>query len=196
MQEERWYPSAITLATGEILAIGGTKLSSGDRNKIPEVWKTTGGWRALTSASLGMPPYAWVFQAPDGKVLFAGPTGSTRYLDTTGSGKWSAGPARKQADRTRGAAVMYNTGKILLVGGGSATAEKIDLLATSPAWQTVAPMKSSRIYHHASVLPDGTVLITGGQNPSGPVRAAELWNPIRELGQRWHLLKKNEAITR
>jgi galactose oxidase len=177
MQDLRWYPSAITLATGEILAIGGTKLSSGDRNKIPEVWKTTGGWRALPSASLGMPPYAWVFQAPNGKVLFAGPTGSTRYLDTTGSGKWSAAPARKQTDRTRGAAVMYNTGKILLVGGGSATAEKIDLLATTPAWQTVAPMKFSRIYHHATVLPDGTVLVTGGQNSSGPVRPAELWNP-------------------
>jgi hypothetical protein len=179
MRDRRWYPSAITLATGEILALGGTKTDSGNRNLIPEVWKTTGGWRALTTASLGVAPYAWVFQAPNGKVFMAGPTGSTRYLSTAGTGAWSSAPARKQADRTRGAAVMYAAGKILLVGGnGTASAEKIDLLSATPAWQTVTSMKFPRIYHHATVLPDGTVLVTGGQNPNGPVLAAELWNPL------------------
>jgi hypothetical protein len=178
MRERRWYPTTIPLATGEILAIGGTTYENGDRNLIPEVWRTSGGWRSLTTASLSVPPYSWVFQAPNGKVLFAGPKGSSRYLDIAGTGKWSAAPARKVGDRVRGAAVMYDTGKILLVGGnGAATAETIDLLAAAPAWKAMASMRNARIYHHATVLPDGTVLVTGGTNSSGPVLAAELWNP-------------------
>ena len=72
-------------------------------------------------------------------------------------------------------------GKILLVGGnGTASAEKIDLLSATPAWQTVTSMKFPRIYHHVTVLAqDGAdYLVTGGQNPNGPVLAAELWNPL------------------
>jgi hypothetical protein len=197
MRDRRWYPTAIPLANGEVLAIGGTKESSGDRNLIPELWKTSGGWRALTTASLSVPPYAWVFQARNGKVLFAGPKGASRYLDIAGTGKWSAAPTRKVGDRTRGAAVMYDTGKILLVGGnGTATAETIDLLAATPAWKTVAPMKNARIYHHATVLPDGTVLVTHGTNPGGSVLAAELWNPASNTGPRWLRPGSGAAITR
>src|SRR3712207_8545517 len=49
-----------TLQNREMLALGGTTFSSQEKNKIPEVWKTTGGWRVLSNASKVLPPYAWV----------------------------------------------------------------------------------------------------------------------------------------
>lgn len=186
MAAPRWYPTVITLANGEVLALGGTMYAAGDRNKIPEVWKTNagGGWRALTSANRAVPQYAWAFQAPNGKVFMAGPTGDARYLDTVGTGRWTTGPARRQADRSNGVAVLYGKGKILAVGGGgtaTGTAETIDLLASRPAWQATGSMRFARRYHHATVLPDGTVLATGGGRAQDDVAqaemAAELWDP-------------------
>jgi galactose oxidase len=59
-----------------------------------------------------------------------------------------------------------------------------------PAWQATSSMKFARRQHEATILPDGTVLVTGGTQGSGgpaggfndltpgaPVHAAELWNP-------------------
>jgi hypothetical protein len=179
MREARWYPTAARMANGDIVAIGGT-ITQGVANKIPEVW-SGGKWRALTTASQQAPSYPWIFQDPKNanRVFMAGPTGSVRYLDTVGTGKWSLGPARKVADRTRGTAVMYDIGKALLVGGkgGNTSTETINLLAASPAWTSGKPMQFGRIYHHATVLFDGKVVVTGGQNPGGSVFAAELWDP-------------------
>jgi hypothetical protein len=81
---------------------------------------------------------------------------------------------------------MYKPGKILIVGGGdppTATAEIIDVEATLPAWQYTAPMAYARRQHNATLLPDGTVLVTGGSSGSGfdnksaPIYAAEVWDP-------------------
>lgn len=184
MMAPRWYPTVITLANGEVLALGGTMYAAGDKNKIPEIWRTSGGWRALTSAVQAVPPYAWAFQAPNGKVFMAGPVGATRWLDTAGAGKWTKGPARRQADRANGVAVLYDKGKILAVGGGgtaTGTAETLDLLAPKPAWQATGSMRFARRYHHATVLPDGTVLVTGGGRAQDDVTqaemTAELWSP-------------------
>ncbi|HEU4524751.1 MAG TPA: galactose oxidase early set domain-containing protein, partial [Gemmatimonadales bacterium] len=77
-------------------------------------------------------------------------------------------------------------GKILVVGGGSptATAEVIDLLGAR-TWSLVGSMSVARRQTNATLLADGTVLVTGGTNASGfnsaptnsAVLAAERWNP-------------------
>jgi hypothetical protein len=187
MAEPRWYPSVITLANGDILAIGGTRYNEKDPNKIPEVWQTAGGWRRLTSASKAVPLYPWVFQAPNGKVYLAGNWQQTHYLDVNGNGRWQAGPARKYANRDYGSVVMYDTGKILALGGGSpatATAECIDLRAKTPTWQLTGSMRYARRYPNATVLPDGKVLVTGGSSgkndASVAVLPAEMWDPATD----------------
>ena len=185
MRAPRWYPSAIALASGDILALGGSMMSQTDHNKVPEVWRSaTGGWRPLTTAVREVPFYPWIFQAPNGKVFLAGHKAETRYLDTTGTGKWSQVFVRKHAARYEGAAVMYDEGKVMVVGGGSPatnTAEIIDLRAAAPAWQFTGSMQFRRRYMNATVLPDGKVLVTGGgagsNNANTAVFAAELWDP-------------------
>ena len=84
---------------------------------------------------------------------------------------------------------MYADGKILVVGGGDPptnTAEVIDLNQPSPTWRSVAPMSIARRQLNATLLPDGTVLVTGGtsgpgfNDPTHPVYPAELWDPATE----------------
>ena len=63
----------------------------------------------------------------------------TAFLNTGGTGQWTTGPASGYGQRDYGSAVMYEPGKILLVGGGytTATAEVIDLNAGA-TWRPVA----------------------------------------------------------
>ena len=64
--------------------------------------------------------------------------------------------------------------------------ELIGLNAVDPQWESVGPMLSPRRHHNATVLPDGTVLVTGGTSGAGfscgmgASLAAELWNPETE----------------
>ncbi len=65
---------------------------------------------------------------------------------------------------------MYEPGKVLMVGGGDpprASAEKIDLTLPVPTWQSAGVMHTARRQINATVLPDGTVLVTGGSSGAG-----------------------------
>jgi galactose oxidase len=190
MARGRWYPTNTALPNGEMLVTSGED-ETGALNEIPEVWKLDGTWRQLTTASLEIPYYPWMFVAPDGRVFYAGWSRTSRWLDLTGTGSWSTGPVHKVLiTRIYGTAVMYDTGKVLVAGGDEeppvASAEVINLNDKTPAWRLVAPMKSAR--HHAvgTVLPDGTVLVTGGTSApgkndrSGAVMTPELWDPVTE----------------
>ncbi len=83
---------------------------------------------------------------------------------------------------------MYLPGKILSIGGvfpsAIATAEVIDLNVASPTWRLVAPMKYSRRHSNATLLPDLTVLVSGGTTTGNSIKEAvltpELWNPKTE----------------
>ena len=194
MNAGRWYPTNTTLSNGDVLVISGTKTSSSDYNNTPQVYQAaTGTFRTLTSAVLRVQLYPMMFLAPNGKVFMAGWQPDTRYLDTTGTGKWTLVANSKFGWRNYGSAVMYQPGKILLIGGagntvGGAiptnTVEKIDLNAATPAWLFVAPMAFHRRQHNATLLPDGKVLVTGGSSGAGfdvwqnPVYAAELYDPV------------------
>ncbi len=186
MRNGRWYPTLTTLPNGQVLAISGGDTSAA-LNDLPEVYVPgTNKWRALTSARKYVPYYPMMFVAPDGTVFNAGPDQATAFLTTSGSGSWTTGPSRLFGWRDYGSAVMYDAGKILVVGGGTptATAEVIDLTGAG-TWSFVGSMAVARRQTNATLLADGTVLVTGGTNASGfnsapttsAVLAAELWNP-------------------
>ena len=186
MQNGRWYPTLTLLPSGNMLAISGGG-SDAALNAIPEVYSPgQNTWRPLTGASRQVPYYPMMFAAPDGKVFYVGPEQQTAYLNTSGVGKWTDGPLRKYGSRDYGSAVMYETGKIIVVGGGSPTktAETIDLLGAK-TWDFVGEMSVARRQMNATLLADGTVLATGGTNSSGfntapsssDVLAAERWDP-------------------
>jgi Domain of unknown function (DUF1929)/Glyoxal oxidase N-terminus/Divergent InlB B-repeat domain len=189
MAQGRYYPTTTTLPSGDVLVVSGHDTAKSVVT-IPEI-RSAGGWRRLTTAPLSIPDpyYPAMFVAPNGKVFLAGFPQTTRYLDVTGTGSWTAVANRNVADRTLGSAVMYAPGKILYAGGGNpptATAEVIDLNQPSPSWRSVQGMAFARRQLNATLLADGTVLVTGGtsgpgfNNQAGAVHVAELWNPQTE----------------
>jgi hypothetical protein len=189
MAQGRYYPTATTLPSGDVLVVSGHDTTL-HVVTIPEV-RSSSGWRRLTTAPLSIPSpyYPAMFVAPNGKVFLAGFPQTTRYLDVSGNGQWTTVANRNVADRTMGSAVMYAPGKILYVGGGdppTASAEVIDLNQPSPTWRTVPGMAFARRQLNATILADGSVLVTGGtsgpgfNNQSGAVHTAELWNPNTE----------------
>ena len=199
MAQGRYYPTATTLPNGNVLVVSGHDTAK-VVVQIPEV-RTATGWRRLTTAPLAIPNpfYPAMFVAPNGKVFLAGFTPTSAYLDVTGTGQWSPVDEREVVGRKLGSAVMYAPGKILYVGGGvdsvfardtllppTASAEVIDLNQGAPAWRTVPGMAFPRRHHNATILADGSVLVTGGtsgagfNNQAAAVHAAELWNPQTE----------------
>ena len=193
MNAGRWYPTVTTLANGDALVVSGSIDTTVGVNPLPQVYQAASNtWRSLTSAQLSMDLYPRMFLAPDGRVFNAAPSQKTRYLDTSGTGAWQNVANSNFGYRDYGSAVMYADGKILVLGGGDPptnTAEVIDLNQPSPTWRAVAPMSIARRQVNATLLPDGTVLVTGGtsgpgfNNATTPVYPAELWDPATET---WH----------
>ncbi|MBA3760328.1 MAG: DUF1929 domain-containing protein [Gemmatimonadales bacterium] len=185
----RYYATTTALPSGEVLAVSGHDTTLAVVT-IPEVWNGS-GWRQLTTAPLAIPDpyYPAMFVAPNGRVFLAGFPETSQYLDVTGTGRWTTVAKRNVADRTLGSAVMYAPGKILYAGGGdppTASAEVIDLNQPSPSWRSVPGMAFARRQMNATLLADGSVLVTGGtsgpgfNDQAGAVRPAELWNPRTE----------------
>lgn len=188
MNTGRWYPTTTTLPNGDVLAVSGDINSNTNVDALPQVFQfSTKTWRNLTAAQLSLPLYPNMLVAPNGKVFNAGPSRQTRYLDTSGTGAWTNGPVLNFTGfRDYGPAVMYSPGKVLDVGGAdppTATAEIIDLNATTPAWKFTSSMHFPRRQHNAVILPDGKVFIVGGSSAGGfdtsssPVLPTEMWDP-------------------
>jgi galactose oxidase-like protein/Big-like domain-containing protein/Kelch motif protein len=205
MAHGRWYPTVTTLPDGRMLTMAGRD-ENGDVVTIPEIWNGT-QWSELRGAgTLEIPYYPRNFVAPNGRIFMAGERVMSRWFDVDasaagGRGAWTNGPTHIWPyNRDYGTAVMYEPGKILYAGGGghinwptpdvksptpTATAERIDLTQSSPAWVAAGSMSAPRRHLNSTVLPDGQVLITGGTrgggfvdiNESDAVKAAEIWNP-------------------
>lgn len=188
MNAGRWYPTDVTLSNGDTVVLAGSINTTQGSDPLAQVWQlSTSSWRNLTSAALQLPLYPRAVLAPNGKVFVAAPSVTTRYLTTSGTGAWSTvGTTKFGSSRDYGAVVIYDSGKIVSIGGGDPptnTAEVIDLNATTPAWAWTGAMSVARRQTNGTVLPDGKVLVTGGSSGSGfddsthPVHLAEMWDP-------------------
>jgi hypothetical protein len=184
------------LGDGSVVALSGNQMP-GANASIPERW-SGGVWTALTGADQKLQTYPRVFVEPkNGHVFLAGDL-QARFLDPNGTGAWTLGPSRRVGDRSYGGAVMLDS-KVLYAGGGGRgcpnvperSAEIIDLADASPVWNLTGSMSVGRRHINLTVLPDATVLATGGTSTCGPsdeagaVFSAELWSP--ESGQ-WRTL--------
>ena len=196
MNDGRWYPTNTTLPNGDVLVVSGWIDSTQGVNVEPQVWQTaTSSWRDLTTAHLALPFYPFMHVAPNGRVFCAGPSQATRYLDASGTGAWTLVRNSNFGTRNWGSSVMYDIGKVLLIGGTqsepykggapTATAEIIDLNTPTPTWRYTGSLAGPRKLHNATLLPDGKVLVTGGIRsnqdpnvaPTDPSYTSEMWDP-------------------
>ncbi len=196
MAYARWYPTAAVLPDGRVLVTSGAQSCYGYRclASTPEIYTpSTNSWSSLTAATTSFWYYPFTFVLPDGRVLLAGtseqPT-PTQALSVA-SLQWSMiDPVAVDG----GSATMYAPGKIMKSGTASDagapnvpasnTTYVLDMSQTAPSWQQTAPMASPRAFHNLTVLPDGTVLATGGEQTldgstiANAVYQAELWSPV------------------
>ncbi|WP_206795469.1 discoidin domain-containing protein [Amycolatopsis sp. MtRt-6] len=204
MNTARGYQSQVTLSTGEVFTVGGS-WSGGRGGKTGEIYSPAAdSWRKLpgvapepffTADPRGVfraDNHAWLFAADGGRVFHAGPSRKMHWVATTGPGAVTdAGARGDSADTMNGNAVMYDIGKILTVGGAPAyensdatsRAHTIDISIGTPKVTRVGDMAFARAFATSVVLPDGTVVVIGGQARAVPfsdqtaVLTPELWNP-------------------
>lgn len=192
MQYERWYPTCVTMPDGRVLTVSGSinKINSQITwADIPEVFDPeTRSWTTTPrQADINM-YYPFLFPMSNGHIFFAGPshTVSRAYNPETNAWYNYLGPSQVYGT----SAVSYEPGKILKSGGPlgqfdwttSGRAAIIDLTSQNPSWINVPSMAEPRIQHDLTVLPDGTVLATGGSflfdEPSTAKFSAELFDPV------------------
>jgi hypothetical protein len=195
MNAGRWYPTAVTLRDGSVLTLFGTD-ELVQPNKQLQVWKD-GKWNNNATFD-DVVYYPRMHVVPDGRVFMTGPLNLTQYLDTDKS-QWTPLGNRIPTQTANtlmeyAPSVLYDEGKILYIGGGqgppSMVVKMIDLNQHNPLWQDAQPMAFPRRQHNATILPDGSILVTGGTMGSGgpnngfndlspgqPVHTPELWVP-------------------
>ena len=176
----RWYPTATTLPDGRVLATSGSDTCEYCYVPVPELYDPTRNtWTQLTSASLDLPFYSYMFVLPDGRVVNAGSFEEslvTRVLNVQTQTWTVVDPVAVEG----GSAVMYLPGKIMKSGSSVYTASPaipaadttyvLNMTGPPRIWRQTAPMTFPRANHNTTLLPDGTALVIGGQrvtNSSG-----------------------------
>lgn len=203
MNIPRGYQANTVLPNGSVLTLGGS-WSGGQGNKHAEVWSAAAGWRRLPGAPVdsalapdGLFPadsHMWLLAAPNGKVLHAGPGPAMNWITTQGDGSITpAGLRGDDAYSQSGNVVMYDIGKVLKMGGAPGYGDVDSTKATyvmdinaGVSVRKVSPMAYSRIFSNAVALPNGQVMVIGGQTRAKgfsddfSVLPAELWDPATE----------------
>ena len=188
MNIPRGYQSQCTLSDGRTFVIGGS-WSGGTGNKNGEVYSiTANAWTnlpgcpvapMLTNDAQGVyraDNHAWLFGWKQGWVFQAGPSKAMNWYNPNGGGATQgAGNRANDADAMCGNAAMYDAvaGKILTVGGATSY-QNVDATSNAniitlgnqgqaPQVQQINTMWFQRIFANSVVMPNGNVLIVGGQ---------------------------------
>ena len=188
MAEGRWYPTLVNLSDGRILVVSGGP----NRN---EIYSSLMGWTRLP-AGQGFPLYPHLFLLQDGSVFYSGGRlggsgglGPGRFNPTAAAAMASVGvPATFDLDhRDQCASVLLPPAqdqKVLILGGGDPAitrAHVIDLKVAGPAYVATGNLHHARMHVNAVILPDRTVVATGGsvhgEDPTSAALEAEMYDP-------------------
>ncbi|HEY7374437.1 MAG TPA: galactose oxidase-like domain-containing protein, partial [Polyangia bacterium] len=205
MLNPRWYPTGVQLRDGTLLVIGGESTCNGCNVAQSETYDpATDLWTAIP-ALMAPPYYPHAFELSDGRI-FVSSCGRfpmvSQVLDRT-TNTWSAagGPMV-----TGGSAAEYLPDKFiktassadpdLPVSPSTAATYVIDMAQASPTWRQVESMSFARAYQNLTLLPDGSLLVSGGGPDSAStrvanaIRPAEIWSPDTET---WHTVASMNA---
>jgi galactose oxidase len=206
MHIPRGYQTSAVLSNGKIFTIGGSW--SGPRGGKPgEVYDPeSNSWTLLPGAAVeplltydheGIfreDNHAWLFSWRDGTVFQAGPSKAMNWYYTDGEGGVTpAGVRDPDNDAMCGVNVMYDVGKIFTAGGsqyydrspGLSVAHLIEIneVGEPATVENLPNMHHARAFANVVPLPDGKILISGGQGYAqgftdrDPVFVPELFDP-------------------
>ena len=189
MAETRLAHTATTLADGRVLVVGGMDESSRPL-ATAELWDPSTGTFSATGA-MAEPRLSHVaVLLADGRVLVLGGlnyvggmhvlTGAENSDPTTGTFTAAGSMSTDRRDFT---GTLLQDGRVLVAGGWNEGTGEI-VHASTDLWDPVtasftpaATMLEPRMYHTATLMPDGRVLMVGGWRAHNTDGVAELFDP-------------------
>lgn len=206
----RGYQSSCTLSDGRIFTIGGS-YSGGRGGKNGEVYDAdTNEWTYLPDAAVEdmltndeggiwrTDNHAWLMGWKNGSVFQAGPSKAQHWYGMEGKGSVLEAGVRDDDDAMCGVWAMYDAvaGKVFSAVGSpdytdSDANNRAHITTIGEPWE---PSKVERMpdpayprgFANAAVLPDGAILVTGGQKRSlvftdtDGIMYPELFDPVKQ----------------
>ncbi|MEV8242126.1 kelch motif-containing protein [Streptomyces rochei] len=182
MHEARWYPTLTTLSDGKILSVSGLddigQIVPG-KNEIYD--PKTKEW-TYTEQERQFPTYPALFLMQNGKIFYSGANagygpddvGRDPGIWDVETNKFTEVPGMSDADMLETANTVLlppaQDEKYMVIGGGGVGESKLssektriaDLKADDPKFVDGPSMEKGTRYPQASVLPDDSVLVSGG----------------------------------
>jgi len=191
--DARWDHTATLLQSGKVLVAGGNiNVSPYDLSSAALYNPLTGAWTATGSMVVGRDLHTATL-LPSGQVLVAGGFGGSNSAELydPATEKWQLTGTMPNVLWSHTATLLPN-GKVLVAGGTTnyppfgfnvtnvlSSADIYD--PSTEMWCQTSPMTSPRIYHTATVLPNGKLLVTGGSSNYSAFPAAfsssEIYEP-------------------
>ena len=196
MTVPREGPTATLLSNGKVLIAGGSD-ASGAAVASAELYDPSTGTFTATPGSMTAARAAHTATLlPSGKVLIAG--GDVFFYNRSGQSLASAeifdpgtgmftATGSMTVPRESHTATLLSSGKVLIAGGSDGTLGYTATTTLYASSETFDPstgqftaagmMTTQRLWHSASLLPSGKVLVAGGLDPSQTNATADLFDP-------------------
>ncbi|HLB90371.1 MAG TPA: LodA/GoxA family CTQ-dependent oxidase [Terriglobales bacterium] len=189
MSVGRWYPVAVTLGDGRVLAAGGT----GDLPRQVEIYSPLTGWAPPIARTHDWGQFPNLILLRDGRVFFTGAhfDGGARapFIFDVNTQTETPVAGLAPAD-SHGMAPSFllppaQAQKAMVLGGGGGSGvvpnvNLIDLSVAAPHFVPGPPMAHARLMQNAVILPDRTVFVSGGglsDDPPVPELRSEIYDP-------------------
>ncbi len=167
MTYARWYPTAVTLANGKTLMLGGRD-GDGAGVGTPELYTPGVGWKTLDGAASGLIakdwnyPRAWL--ASDGRVIVLGSAdnaGKALIMDPSGDGRILGTYNTPFVEDRTVPSIMFDEDKTLsLAKDGSVWIS--DFSGGGLKFTRTADAGGNRLWSNMTLLADGSVMLSGG----------------------------------
>ncbi|WP_374629472.1 galactose oxidase-like domain-containing protein [Frankia sp. AgPm24] len=201
LQHARWYPTLVTLANGAVVAVSGLNDKGDiDPGNTESFDAGSASWIEHPELRKEFPTYPSLLLTADGRLFFSGANAGygPASLEARQSGLWNLGNNAFQAvpglplpevNETAGTVMLApaQDQKIMFIGGGGVGDTQVatdrtaivDLTKPQPSWERGPDLSSPKRYPGAVVLPDDTVLVSGGSRRyrARDTLTAELYNP-------------------
>ena len=189
MNTIRYNHMATLLPDGKVLVTGGRNNNSSSVWASAELYVPAAGTWATTSSMSATRYFHTATLLANGKVLVAGGSHalsgqhSSAELYDPATGTWAATGAMTDA-RTAHQAILLSNGKVLVTGGAQGSAANSALSSaelydpTTGMWTLIKSMSTARYAHTVTLLNNGKVLVTAGQNVNLSLSSTELYDSL------------------